>query len=105
QEVFGLLVDAILALQRENKEVLWGSMVKETMKRKKPSFNETYYGFRTFSHLLEDAQRRNIVVLRRDQKSGSYIVEDLGAAGTMGPRTELAATNSAPGPRPVEPAA
>jgi hypothetical protein len=70
----------VLALQRENKEVLWGSMVKETMKRKKPSFNETYYGFRTFSHLLEDAQRRGIVTLRRDQKSGSYIVEDLGAA-------------------------
>ena len=45
---FALLVDSILALQRENKEVLWGSMVKETMKRKKPSFNETYYGFRTF---------------------------------------------------------
>ena len=78
QEVFALLVDSILALQRENKEVLLGSMVKETMKRKKPSFNETYYGFRTFSHLLEDAQRRGIVVLRRDQKSGSYIVEDLG---------------------------
>ena len=80
QEGFALLVDSILALQRENKEVLWGSMVKETMKRKKPSFNETYYGFRTFSHLLEDAQRRGIVVLRRDQKSGSYIVEDLGSA-------------------------
>src|SRR5204863_216557 len=78
QEVFALLVDSVLALQRENKEVLWGSMVKETMKRKKPSFNETYYGFRTFSHLLEDAQRRGIVVLRRDQQSGSYIVEDLG---------------------------
>jgi uncharacterized LabA/DUF88 family protein len=82
QEAFGLLVDAIVALQRENKEVLWGSMVKETMKRKKPSFNETYYGFRTFSHLLEDAQRRGIVVLRRDQKSGSYIVEDLGSASS-----------------------
>jgi uncharacterized LabA/DUF88 family protein len=82
QEGFALLVDSILALQRENKEVLWGSMVKETMKRKKPSFNETYYGFRTFSHLLEDAQRRGIVVLRRDQKSGSYIVEDLGNAGS-----------------------
>jgi hypothetical protein len=79
-ECFALLVDSVLALQRENKEVLWGSMVKETMKRKKPSFNETYYGFRTFSHLLEDAQRRGIVTLRRDQKSGSYIVEDLGAA-------------------------
>ena len=80
QDCFGLLVDAIVALQRENKEVLWGSMVKETMKRKRPSFNESYYGFRTFSHLLEDAQRRGIVMLRRDQKSGSYIVEDLGPA-------------------------
>ena len=50
------------------------------MKRKKPSFNETYYGFRSFWHLLEDAQRRGIVTLRRDQKSGSYIIEDLGAA-------------------------
>jgi len=80
QDCFNLLVDSVLALQRENKELLWGSMVKETMKRKKPSFNETYYGFRSFSHLLEDAQRRGIVTLRRDQKSGSYIIEDLGAA-------------------------
>ena len=82
QECFALLVDSILALQRENKEVLWGSMVKETMKRKKPSFNETYYGFRTFSHLLEEAQRKSIVTLRRDQKSGSYIIEDLGSASS-----------------------
>jgi uncharacterized LabA/DUF88 family protein len=80
QDCFNLLVDAVVALQRENKEVLWGSMVKETMKRKRPSFNESYYGFRTFSHLLEDAQRRSIVMLRRDQKSGSYIIEDLGSA-------------------------
>jgi uncharacterized protein (TIGR00288 family) len=79
QECFALLIDAVLALERENKEILWGSMVKETMKRKRPSFNETYYGFRTFSHLLEDAQRRGIVTLRRDQRSGSYVVEDLGA--------------------------
>jgi uncharacterized LabA/DUF88 family protein len=86
QECFGLLVDSVLALQRENKEVLWGSMVKETMKRKRPQFNETYFGFRTFSHLLEDAQRKGVVKLRRDQKSGSYIIEDLGAAaGTTAP--------------------
>jgi len=70
----------VVALQRENKEILWGSMVKETMKRKKPSFNESYYGFRTFSHLLEDAQRRGVVSVRRDNRSGSYIIEDLGAA-------------------------
>ncbi len=80
QDCFNLLVDSIVALQRENKEVLWGSMVKETMKRKRPSFNEGYYGFRTFSHLLEDAQRRGVVALRRDQRSGSYIIEDLGPA-------------------------
>jgi uncharacterized LabA/DUF88 family protein len=80
QECFSLLIDSVLALQRENKEVLWGSMVKETMKRKKPSFNETYYGFRTFSNLLEDAQKRGLVTLRRDQRSGSYIIEDLGAS-------------------------
>ena len=78
RECFGLLVDSVLALQRENKETLWGSMVKETMKRKRPSFNEGYFGFRTFSHLLEDAQRRGIVTLRRDQRSGSYTIEDLG---------------------------
>jgi uncharacterized LabA/DUF88 family protein len=89
QDCFNLLVDSISALQRENKEVLWGSMVKETMKRKKPSFNETYYGFRSFSHLLEDAQHRGIVTLRRDQRSGSYIVEDLGVAA----RTDGAAAS------------
>jgi uncharacterized LabA/DUF88 family protein len=94
QDCFNLLVDSVSALQRENKEVLWGSMVKETMKRKKPSFNETYYGFRSFSHLLEDAQRRGIVTLRRDQRSGSYIIEDLGpaartdAAGASEPAAE-----------------
>jgi len=102
QEVFSLLVDSILALQRENKEVLWGSMVKETMKRKKPSFNETYYGFRTFSHLLEDAQRRAIVVLRRDQKSGSYIVEDLGSGSLAASSRPEAAAAPPPAPRLVE---
>src|SRR6266545_3856385 len=94
QECFGLLVDSVLALQRENKDTLWGSMVKETMKRKKPSFNETYYGFRTFSHLLEEAQRKGIVTLRRDQKSGSYIVEDLGTGAGTG-ATTLAARGEA----------
>jgi hypothetical protein len=96
QDCFGLLSDSVLALQRENKEILWGSMVKETMKRKKPSFNEGYYGFRTFSHLLEDAQKRGIVKLRRDQRSGSYIVEDLGdAAPTEGAGTSTAGSSTA----------
>jgi len=101
QECFALLVDSVLALQRENKDTLWGSMVKETMKRKKPSFNETYYGFRTFSHLLEDAQRRGIVVLLRDQKSGSYIVEDLGSVSVAVSGTTSRSEAPAPPPAPA----
>jgi hypothetical protein len=103
QECFSLLVDSVLALQRENKEILWGSMVKETMKRKKPSFNETYYGFRTFSHLLEDAQRRGVVVLRRDQRSGSYIVEDLGTAATTAGSRGDSTTSSVAAPSAAAP--
>ncbi len=73
-EVFSLMTDAMLALIRENKEILWGSMIKQTMKRKRPSFNEGYYGYRTFSELLEDAERKGVIHLKRDQRSGSYIV-------------------------------
>jgi len=106
QEAFAILVDSVVALQLENKGVLWGSMVKETMKRKKPSFNETYYGFRSFSSLLEDAQRRGVVTLRRDQKSGSYIVEDLGAAargeGSIVPPRPMEAEAQPTADRPAE---
>jgi hypothetical protein len=73
-EVFKLLVDSIKALMRENKEILWGSMVKQTMQRKKPTFNEEYYGYNTFSDLLEDAQTNNIIRLKKDVKSGSYVI-------------------------------
>jgi uncharacterized protein (TIGR00288 family) len=74
KELFELLVDSILALTRENKDVLWGSMIKQTMQRKKPSFNEGYYGYSTFSELLEDAKKKNIVEIEKDKRSGSYIV-------------------------------
>jgi uncharacterized protein (TIGR00288 family) len=73
-EVFKLLIDSIKALMRENKEILWGSMVKQTMQRKKPTFNEEYYGYNTFSDLLEDAQTNNIIKIKRDAKSGSYVI-------------------------------
>lgn len=77
-EVFSLLIDSMLALKRENKEVLWGSMVKQTMQRKNPSFNESYYGYRAFSDLLEAAEKQKLIVLKRDTKSGSYIVGGFG---------------------------
>ena len=73
-EGFSLMIDAIQALIRENKDVLWGSMIKQTMQRKKPSFNEGYYGYASFSELLEDAARKNIIRLKKDQRSGTYIV-------------------------------
>jgi uncharacterized protein (TIGR00288 family) len=73
-EAFALMIESIKALMRENKEVLWGSMIKETMKRKRPSFNEGYHGYSSFSELLEDAERQGILKLKRDARSGSYIV-------------------------------
>ena len=78
REVFALLIDSMQALKRENKEVLWGSMVKQTMQRKNPSFSESYYGFRAFSELLESAQKQKVISLKRDAKSGSYIITGFG---------------------------
>lgn len=83
QECFALLVDAIKALMRDGKEVLWGSMIKQTMQRKKPEFNEEYYGYPTFTALLKDAETHHIVKLRKDERSGTYVVTgfDTGSSG------------------------
>jgi uncharacterized protein (TIGR00288 family) len=74
QDVFRLMLDSIQALQRENYDVIWGSMIKQTMQRKQPYFNETYYGYKSFSELLEDAQRKGLITMKKDAKSGGYIV-------------------------------
>ncbi len=73
-EAFALMVDAIQALVRENKTVLWGSMIKQTMQRKNPSFNEGYYGYHSFSELLEDAAAKKLINIKMDKRAGSYIV-------------------------------
>ena len=80
-EAMAQLIDAIQALQRENKETLWGSMVKQTMIRKNPAFSESYYGYSTFSKLLEEAAKQKIVTLERDEKSGTYIITSLTEEG------------------------
>src|SRR5256714_13838879 len=79
RKAFALLMESLLALRRENKEVLWSSMVKDTMKRKKPSFNESYHGYRTFSELLEDAQKERLLELETDRRSGTYVVTRFGS--------------------------
>ncbi len=75
EEAFSRLQDAVEALQRENKEILWGSMVKQAIQRKHPEFNETYYGYRSFQNLLEDARKHKIIELEKDARSGSYIIQ------------------------------
>ncbi len=78
REAFALLLDACAALRRENHEMLYASMIKETMKRKKPSFDESYYGYRSFTHLLEDAENLKVIEIEREPRSGTYVVKRFG---------------------------
>src|SRR5690349_6524168 len=76
QEAMDLVVGTIEALvaERGDEERIWGSMVKQALRRRKPGFNETFYGFRSFNELLEDAARHGLVMIERDGKSGGYLV-------------------------------
>jgi len=76
QEAFDLIVATVEALveERGDDEPVWGSMVKQTLKRRKPGFNERYYGFGSFNELLEAARERGYLELERDEKSGGYAV-------------------------------
>ncbi len=65
--------------ERDPEEKVWGSMVKQALKRRKPGFNERYHGFRSFSELLEQMEERKMVTLEHDQKSGGYIITDVGS--------------------------
>ena len=76
QEAFDLIVETLNALiaERGEGERIWGSMIKQALKRRKPGFNESYYGFRAFSDLLEEAEQRALVKLEPDEKSGGYLI-------------------------------
>ncbi len=63
-----------LVSERGDEEKLWGSMVKQALKRRKPGFNESYHGFRSFGKLLEEMEARGLLMLEHDQKSGGYII-------------------------------
>ena len=60
--------------ERGQEDKVWASMVKQTLKRLKPGFNERYHGFRTFAAMLEELQSRGLLELEHDEKSGSYII-------------------------------
>ena len=76
QQAFDLVIETLQALiaERGESERIWGSMIKQALKRRDPGFNESYYGFRAFSDLLEEAEKRKLVALERDEKSGGYVV-------------------------------
>jgi uncharacterized protein (TIGR00288 family) len=76
QEALDLVMETLEALaeERGSEDKIWGSMVKQTLKRRRPGFNESYYGFRSFKRLLDEAASRGLMDLESDEKSGGYII-------------------------------
>jgi len=68
--------DAVLE-EREEDEPVWGSMIKQAIKRRNPGFNERAHGFRSFNDLLREAEKRGLLKLEPDEKSGGYIVREV----------------------------
>jgi uncharacterized protein (TIGR00288 family) len=70
------IVETLEALteERGGSEPIWGSMIKQAIKRRQPGFNERFYGFRSFNDMLSDAEKRGLLKLRADEKSGGYTV-------------------------------
>ena len=75
-EAFDLLIETIeaLASERGDNERIWGSMVKQALRRRKPGFTERYYGFSSFTALLDEAEKRGLIEQLRDEKSGGALV-------------------------------
>lgn len=79
QEAINLVIETTEALyaERGDETKLWGSMIKQTLKRRSPGFNESAFGFSSFNDLLEEAAKRKQLDLERDEKSGGYIVRGI----------------------------
>jgi uncharacterized protein (TIGR00288 family) len=75
--------DALVS-ERGDTGKIWASLLKDTLKRRRPDFSETYYGFRTFGNLLEDAQTRGLFEFGRDEKSGTYVYRSAQASEALG---------------------
>jgi len=79
QEAIDLVRETVEALyaERGDSAKLWGSMIKQTLKRRRPSFNEAFYGFGSFNDLLEEAQARGELELEMDDRSGGYVIRSI----------------------------
>ena len=78
QEALDLILETVEALFRDRDDVIWGSQVKQVIKRKQPHFSESFYGFRSFNDLLELARDKELLVIEKDQRSGGYRILEFG---------------------------
>ena len=78
EQALELVLDTVERLFRDRDDNLWGSMVKQTIKRKRPNFSESYHGYRSFNHLLENAQQLGLLDIQKDDKSGGYLITSFG---------------------------
>ncbi len=76
-EALDLMMETVEALfaERNADEKIWGSMIKQALKRRRPGFNEAFYGFRSFGKLLDEAQERKLITLEPDEKSGGVVIK------------------------------
>ncbi len=79
QEALDIVMETVEALftERGSEDKIWGSMVKQALKRQRPGFNESYYGFKSFSRLLDEAENRKLLTLEHDEKSGGVIIRNI----------------------------
>ena len=77
QKAWDLILETYYALlqERGEEEKIWGSMIKQALKRRKPGFSESYYGFRSFGQLLTEAEKHGVIELECDEKSGGFIIK------------------------------
>lgn len=91
-----------LAIERGESGKIWSSMLKEAMKRRKPDFNESHFGFRSFGNLLEEAQSRGLLEVGRDEKSGAFVSRSTVHPVRAEPAVPSVEHEAVPVPLPVE---
>ncbi|MHA4869192.1 NYN domain-containing protein [Duganella sp. PWIR1] len=87
-----------LVLERGDSGKIWASVLKEAIKRRKPDFSESYYGFRTFGNLIEECKARGHLEFGRDEKSGAYVYRGNGVPSAVAPQGDAATVEGAAAP-------
>ena len=78
-EAHAIVLDVVESLFEDRDGNLWGSMVKQVLKRKRPQFSESYYGYRTFNQLLEEMAKAELLEVEKEEKSGNYVILGFGS--------------------------